>query len=93
MAISFRIVEHSVRRGVQLVEVLLDGTVVGAIYPKDDGIMIASAHFSEKEFPKEFDGEVVEDNGLGKFPPIPSVSITFKPRKYYIIGNRIEYVE
>lgn len=93
MAVSFRIVEHSVRRGVQLVEILLDGTVVGAMYPRDDGVMIASAHFSEKELPKEFSGEVIEDDGKGKFPPIPSIGITFKPRKYYIIGNRIEYVQ
>ena len=93
MAISFRITEHLVSPGMNLVEILLDGNVVGAVYPKDNSISIISAHFSEKEFPKDFDGEVVEDNGENKFPPIPSINIIFKPRKYYFIGKRIQYLE
>lgn len=95
MAISFRIVEHTVRPRARLVEILLDNTVVGAIYPDPErnGILITSAHFSEKDIPEGFDGEVIEDKGEGRFPPIPSLRIVFKPRKFIIFGKRIRYLE
>lgn len=95
MAITFRIAEHSVRPGVQLVEILLDGEVVGAIYPdpEKNGIAIISAHFSEKNMPPDFEGEVLEDDGRGSFPPIPFIRLTFRPRKYVIVRGEIQYLE
>lgn len=93
MAVDFRVVEHSVIPGAKLVEVILGGKVVGAIYPRDDGIFIASAHFVEKDISKDFDGEVIVDDGKNSFPPIQGIQISFKPRKYCIIGGRIVYME
>ncbi len=94
MPITFRIVEHSVRSGVMLVEIVLNDIVVGIIYPDPEigGIKVISAHFSEKDIPADFDGEVIEDNGEGTFPPIPAVTMTFKPRNYLIIRGRIVYL-
>ncbi len=93
MAIEFRIVEHSLKPGTKLVEILYDGNVIGAIYPKEKGISVVSAHFSDKEVPPDFDGQVVMDDGKSSFPPIPSIEVSFKPRKYYFIGKRIVYIE
>lgn len=95
MAITFRIIKHSMRPGVKLVEILLNDNVVGVIYPdmERDGIKVVSAHFSEKDIPEDFDGEVIKDSGEGSFPPIPSVKVTFKPRRYVIRGGKIQYLE
>lgn len=95
MAITFRIAKHSRRPGVELVEILLNNEVVGTIYPdtERDGIIVVSAHFSEKNIPEDFDGEIIEDNGEGSFPPIPSVRMTFKPRRYVIRHGKIQYLE
>lgn len=95
MAITFRSVEHSVKSGVQIIEVLLNNEVVGAIYPDSErnGISIVSAHFSEKDIPGDFDGVVTEDSGGNKFPPIPAVKIVFKPRKYIICDGKIQHLE
>jgi len=92
---NFRLARHTLKPGVRLVEIILNGTVVGVIYPDEetDGIKIISAHFSEKDIPEEFDGEVIEESGESDFPPIPAVKITFKPRKYIIRGGKIEYLE
>ena len=91
--VTFRLVKHSIRPGMKLVEIVLNGNVVGAIYPDQNGIIVVSAHFSTKDITKGFDGEVIEDNGKGSFPPIPSVKMTFKPRKYIIVRGKIQYLE
>lgn len=91
--VTFRLVKHSIRPNAKLVEIILNGNVVGAIYSNEDGIAVVSAHFSTKNVPKGFDGEVIEDNGEGSFPPIPSAKITFKPRKYVIVNGKIQYLE
>ena len=79
MSIGFRIAEHSVQEGVQICEVLVDEQVVGVIYPTEKGIKIVSAHFYSTE----------GDNGVGKIPPIPSISINFNPQPYSIIDGTI----
>ncbi len=91
--VAFRLAKHSVRPNVELVEIILNGDVVGAIYPNKDGIVVVSAHFSTKNVPEGFDGEVIEDSVEGSFPPIPSAKITFKPRKYIIVRGKIQYLE
>ena len=92
MAVDFRLAQHSLL-GTKIVEVLMDGIVVGAIYPSSRGIKIVSAHFFEKEVPKDFDGQIIEDDGSQSFPPIPSFEISFNPRHYVILGNKIQYLE
>jgi hypothetical protein len=91
LVVTFRIAEHSYKPGLEVVEVLVDDKVVGVVFPEEENkIKIISAHFSEKEVPKDFDGEVIE----GKESDIvPAIHITFKPRKYTIIGKRIVYLE
>ena len=86
MSVTFRIAKHSIRPDVQLVEVLLNGNVVAVIYPKqaEDGINIVSAHIF---------GKVTEDNGEDSVPPIPSVGMNFRPRKYAIVNGKISYEE
>jgi len=95
MAINFRLARHSLKPEVKLIEIILNGAVVGTIYPNEerDGIKIVSAHFFEKDIPEKFDGEVIEESGEGTFSPIPVVRITFKPRKYIIRRGKIEYLE
>lgn len=89
MAIDFRIGEHSVRPGVRIVEILVDGKTAGVIYPDDTTIKIVSAHMGEMSVETDFTGEVVKDDGSQGWPPIPSVLITFNPSPYVIVGNRI----
>ena len=95
MSIVFRMAEHSVRPGVKIVEIVLNDNVVGVIYPdpERDGINVVSAHFSEKDIPDGFDGEVIEDNGENDSPQIPSIKITLRPKRYIIIDGRIQYLE
>jgi len=95
MPVTFRMAEHSIRPGLKIVEMVLGNDVVGAIYsdPERDGIMIVSAHFSERDIPDNFDGEVIMDNGENDFPPIPAVKITFKPRRYIIVDGKIQYLD
>ena len=83
MAVEFRLANHSIKAGVKIVEIILDGSVVCDIYPEERGVKIVSAHFSK----------VSQDDGSRIFPPIPSVDISFKPRRYIFRGNKIEYLE
>lgn len=92
MKIDFRLAQHSVF-GTKIVEVLMDGNVVGVIYPDKKGIKLVSAHFSDKEIPADFEGEILEDDGSTSFPPIPSFQVSFNPRRYVIRGNKIVYLE
>lgn len=89
MAVSFRLAEHSIYPGVQVVEVLVGGEVVGAIYPRGDkGIMLVSAHIESKEIEEGFTGEVIED-ARRVWPPIPALVITFNPSPYTIRGGKV----
>ena len=91
MTVSFRIVEHSYKSGVKVVEILLDDKVIGTIYPEaSDKIKIISAHFSEKDIPKDFDGEVIDEKELDS---VPAIQISFKPRRFFLIGKRIIHLE
>lgn len=91
MTVSFRIAEHFYKPRVKVVEILFDGKVVGTIYPEGENkIKIVSAHFSEKDIPKDFDGEIVEEKEVDI---VPAIHITFKPRRYTIVGRRIVYLE
>lgn len=90
MAVTFRIAEHSVYRGRQVVEVLVDGEVAAAIYPEGEGgLKIVSAHFEDAREDANFAGTVVEDTGSGKFPPIPAFHIQLGPCPYVIVGGTI----
>lgn len=90
MAIDFKVVRHTVRSGLNVVEILVDGSVAGVIYPADGKeIKIVSAHVEETKMDEGFSGEVVEDDGSGSYPPIPSVMVRFNPSPYVISGGRI----
>ena len=94
MAVEFKIQPHSVTPGLELVEIIVDGEVVGAIYPQGEkGIRVVSAHFTEIETDEGFEGEVVIDSGRSSWPPIPSVFITLDPQALYIAGGEIKKVK
>lgn len=93
MAVEFKIQPHSVTPGLEIVEILVDGEMVGGIYPYGEkGIKVVSAHFTEIETDEGFDGEVVIDSGKSSWPPIPSVLITLDPQAWYIAGGEIKKV-
>ncbi len=77
MAISFKIETHSVKPGVQIVEVLEDDKVIATIYPEEKGVKIVSAHIAD----------IFEDKKPSAFPPIPSITVTFNPGPYTIVGG------
>lgn len=80
MAIGFRVLPHSVRPGVQIAEILINGSMVAAIYPDGEkGIKLVSAHMKE----------VRQDDGTTSVPPIPAVLIEFDQQPYTIEGGRI----
>jgi len=54
--------------------------MVAIIYPDGEkGVKLVSAHMEE----------VVQSDGIGSFPPIPDIRITFDPQPYTIEGGRI----
>ena len=80
MAVTFQVNPHSVKSGVQVVEILIDGKMVATIYPDEEkGVKLVSAHMEE----------VFQDDGSRSVPPIPAVLITFNPQPYTIEGHRI----
>ena len=80
MAVTFRVKPHSVKSGVQVAEILIDGGMVATIYPDGEkGIKLVSAHMEE----------VVQDDGSTSLPPVPHVFIRFDPQPYAIEGGRI----
>ncbi len=84
MSIKFRIVEHSLRPGVEVVEVVSDDLVIAMIYPdsqEPQGIKIVSAHI-------ETEG-VTYNERPQEWPPIPDVGIKFNPRPYVIKGDKL----
>ena len=90
MAISFRIARHSVWSGVEVVEILENGAVVGVMYPQlNKTVKVVSAHIENQERDNDFAGNVVFDDGTASCPPIPSITIKFNPSPYRIVGNRI----
>lgn len=90
MAIDFRIGKHSIRPGIRIVEILVDGKVAGVIYPAGEKRMrLVSAHITDSALEPDFAGEVVKDDGSLSYPPIPALVVTFSPSAYFIRGNRI----
>ncbi len=90
MAVDFRITNHSVLPNIHIVEILIDGKVVGTVYPlHEKGIKLVSAHIERTEKEENFAGEIIEDDGSESWPPIPSVLVTFSSSPYIISGNKI----
>ena len=80
MAVTFEVREHSLKRGVSIVEIKMEGEVVAAIYPDEPkGIKVVSAHIKQ----------VQQDDGARSIPPIPAVLIKFDPQPYEIRRGRI----
>lgn len=65
---SFRLADHKAVPGVQLVEIVQDGEVVGAIYPTETGLKILSRYLLADP------GTAVEID-RSKLPPIPAILI------------------
>ena len=86
--ISFRVLPHSGRSGVGIVEILLDGQVCAFIHPdeeKEQSIKVVSAHFvGELTHDNKFPDGIKMDTGESTFPPIPSIHISFDPRNYEV---------
>lgn len=78
--ISFRSIGHSIKPGVEIVEVLLDGHVCAVIYPGLNGFRIVSAHMVMVE----------ERSGEGEVPPIPSVEVSLDPRPFWIEDGKLK---
>ena len=78
--ISFKIVPHSVLPGQHLVQVLLNGAVIGAIYAdqQKQGIKVVSVHMADKKVDPAFEGTVVDDDGSRSLPHIPALHVAFK---------------
>ena len=78
--ISFSLAPHSVRPGEEIVQILLNGAVVGAVYAdqQKQGIKVVSVHMSDKKLDPAFEGVVVDDDGSKSFPHIPALHVTFK---------------
>lgn len=65
---SFRLADHQGKPGVQLVEIVQNGEVVGAVYPTETGLKIVSRYLlADPETAVEFD--------RSKLPPIPAILI------------------
>lgn len=70
--------------------VLIDGKVVGVIYPDgDSGIKLVSAHISEHSEDPDFAGEMVLDDGSDAQLPVPGLRVQFAPSPYKIVNGRI----
>lgn len=86
--IKFRIVEHSRKPGVKILEILLDGQMCATIYPDDENsgsIKLVSAHFAgELTHQNQFPEGIRMHTGEGVYPPVPAVHLSFDPRKYWI---------
>jgi len=91
MATTFRLTEHSTKKGIMIVEVLRDEKVIGAIYPTpdDQGIYVINAHIGGTKVENDFPGVAIYDDGVGKNPPIPAVTIKFDPRRYTIVDGKL----
>ncbi len=96
-SIAFRNVPHQIRRGVDICEISINGQVVATIYPDQDNpksIKIVSAHFAgEVTHGNQFPEGVKMHTGEGMALPIPSIHISFDPRKYSITPDGIERQE
>lgn len=88
--IDFRIVPHSIKPNLKVVEILSEGKVVAVIYPaREKGIKLVSAHIKNAMKDKDFADRVIIDDGTNSFPPFPAVHIEFEPCAYSIVGNKI----
>src|SRR6266581_7723909 len=89
LVITFRITPHTLRPGVNVIEVLnADGKCCATIVPSREDpntIRIISAHFAAPDF-LEFKSHY--DDGTHNFPPIPCLEIEFDPRPYHIIAGK-----
>ena len=90
MAVNFRLNRHSLRPQTNIVEIVVDGEVVGVLYPHGEkGVKLVSAHIGSQAVDQDFSGSVVEDDGTSSWPPIPSILVEFAPSPYRIVGNKI----
>lgn len=84
--ITFRIVPHRHREGIEVVEILLNGQMCATIYPDPrdpQAIKLVSAHFAgELTRDNNFPAGIQMDTGERHFPPVPNLNITFDIRKY-----------
>ena len=71
--ITFRAAKHAIN-GSGIIEILLDGAVVGTIYPKEPAsFVVCSVHAT-----------MVYDDGAEHIPQIPGWTFHFAPRRYHL---------
>ena len=90
MAITFKITEHPIKRRVEIVQILKDGEMVGAMYPhEDNGVKIISAHFGKPEIAEGLIDDIIINDGSTSNPPIPDITIKFFPCRYHIKDGKL----
>lgn len=86
---GFRITQHTTTANKEIVEILIDGEVAGAIYPTEEGIKIVSAHFKGVGTEEDFSQHVSFEDGSKAYPPIPTIKIILDPERYTISNGKI----
>ena len=90
--ISFHIKQHDLKPGVQILEIHVDGQMAATIYPDgENGVKVVSAHFVGLggEDPTEFTRHISIIDGIGIYPPIPSVDFAFEVSPYTFDTGRV----
>lgn len=98
MPITFEVREHRRDKGVQVVDICLDGHVVATVYPGSDGssIKITSPYITDTQIDIDSVGEITSslidvevNDGVGSRPPFPWVRIIFQLVPYKIQGGEL----
>jgi predicted RNA-binding Zn-ribbon protein involved in translation (DUF1610 family) len=92
MTMTFRVSEHTIRPGVQVLEILHDGMVCGILVPHDDYpnvVRLISAHLLGAGESEGVAPHIIISDNIGERAPIPTVAFIFDPGPYIIDGGRI----
>ncbi len=89
--IAFHIADHSARRGVKVLEIHVDGMMAATIYPEGNaGIKIVSAHLTGVGHAgDDFTRHIHIHDGVGMFPPIPAVHMSFDVGPYSLDTGKV----
>lgn len=71
--VHFRLVDHSIKPGIKIVEIWNGDTLMGTIYPTERGIKLVSKYIVD-------DPEGAVEVDRSKLPPIPAILINILSR-------------
>ncbi len=90
MTVEFNIRPHAITPEMNVVDIFVDGTMVGVMFPwGSNGIRLISAHIEKEQVEEDFGGVVIKEDGIEGMSPIPSLFVEFHHRRYQIIDGRI----